>query len=238
MRIGEVLDKKRDIIIRRWRELIFETYPDITARILDADKNPFSNPVGATLARELPFLYDALLHTPDPEVIASHLDPIIRIRAVQDFSPAQAVGFVFMLKDVIREQFEKGSRENGPPQELLAIESRIDELALQAFDVYLHVEMAAVGDDGSLHDAQYAPASRKRNAAPLDRRIPIAGATGQVADFRSLRVRVRRRSVPSTPAFGGESLRRVPGGARRDRFSPLRQIVPAIGGRASGQRNV
>ena len=62
---------------------------------------------------------------------------IIRIRAIQNFSPSQAVAFVFFLKTVIRDALEGEIRQSGIKEELLIIETRIDQLALLAFDQYM-----------------------------------------------------------------------------------------------------
>lgn len=62
---------------------------------------------------------------------------MMRVRAIQDFSPSQAVGFIFCLKDVIRQEVGKGSRDEKIAAELLKLDSKIDTLALIAFDVYV-----------------------------------------------------------------------------------------------------
>ena len=68
---------------------------------------------------------------------------IIRIRSIQDFTASQAVAFTFKLKDVIREELA-GKMQGRPAdaqsrlrEELHAFETRIDELSLLAFDVYM-----------------------------------------------------------------------------------------------------
>jgi len=138
MRVEDLLRERRTAIVSRWLQLTVKTYPESAARFLEEGSDRFQNPVGSTLAREIPFLYDALLRPPDREAVASHLDPIVRIRAVQDFSPAEAVGFVLLLKQAIREELAPELRKNGSAVEWPAIESRIDDLVLQAFDVYVH----------------------------------------------------------------------------------------------------
>ncbi len=65
------------------------------------------------------------------------LDNIIRIRAVQDISASQAVTFMFLLKEVIREELAQEIEENRIGQELLALESGIDELTLLSFDIFM-----------------------------------------------------------------------------------------------------
>jgi len=62
---------------------------------------------------------------------------MIRIRAVQDFKPSQAVGFVLRLKKIIREELEKNRQEiDTLHDELEVLEERIEDTALQAFDIY------------------------------------------------------------------------------------------------------
>jgi len=73
----------------------------------------------------------------DEETITSFLDPLIRIRAVQGFSPSQAVYFIFALKPVIRETLQKVIREDPFLKEQFQFESKIDELGLLAFNIYM-----------------------------------------------------------------------------------------------------
>ena len=62
------------------------------------------------------------------------IDPIIRIRAIQDFTPAKAIRFVFDLKDVIH---NAANTEVSDHRNQRALYKRIDNLALLAFDVYM-----------------------------------------------------------------------------------------------------
>jgi hypothetical protein len=121
----------------RWLKLILESYPADSQRFLKNQKDPFANPVRHTISRELENIYRELLKGVDRERIAPFLDRIIRIRAVQDFSPSQAIFFIFLLKRVIREVLEKEIRENQLDDALTVLESEIDDLALIAFDVYM-----------------------------------------------------------------------------------------------------
>jgi hypothetical protein len=64
----------------------------------------------------------------DQAATATALDSLVRLRAVQDFRPSEALLFIFDLRGVAAEVI--GSL----PQ---ALESRIDRLALMAFDQYM-----------------------------------------------------------------------------------------------------
>ncbi len=131
------LSQKKAAITKKWFALVIETYPSDTAKFLKSQKNPFANPVGRTIYQGLETLFAELLKGIDYETITSSLDPIVRIRAVQNFSPSQATGFIFFLKNVIRESLRKEILEEQIFNELLLFESKIDELSLIAFNLYM-----------------------------------------------------------------------------------------------------
>ncbi|MCU0574337.1 MAG: RsbRD N-terminal domain-containing protein [Syntrophobacteraceae bacterium] len=137
MQVSKLLKQERDAILSQWLRLIIETYnPETASRILK-EKNQFSNPVGHTLRQGLEGVYGELVGDLRPDKMRGYLDLIIRIRAVQDFSPAQAVAFVFLLKKIIREKSQKETWTSLISQDdLLELEQKIDEMALLAFNVY------------------------------------------------------------------------------------------------------
>jgi len=137
MRLKSLLTRKKAVIIKKWFGQVIATYPADTTKFLKGQKDPFANPVGRTIYRSLEALFDQLLKGMDPEALTSCLDPIIRIRAVQNFSPSQAVGFIFFLKSVIRTNLHKEIAEERIDDELLLLESQIDELSLLAFNLYM-----------------------------------------------------------------------------------------------------
>ncbi|KPK21452.1 MAG: hypothetical protein AMK69_21755 [Nitrospira bacterium SG8_3] len=137
MKLETLLSEKGPAILERWLKLTLESYPADTQRFLKKQKDPFANPVRHTISKALENIYEELLKGVDREGVSPFLDRIIRIRAVQDFSPSQAIAFVFILKRVIREVLDKEIREYHLSADLLALESQIDELALVAFDVYM-----------------------------------------------------------------------------------------------------
>jgi len=137
MRIENLLEQRKAAIVKKWFDLAIQSYPADTSRFLKTQKDPFANPVGQTVLRGLEALFDTLLQGPDADTISSFLDPIIRIRAVQDFTPSKAVSFIFSLKQVIRENLTKELKDAAMVLELLNLESAIDDLALLAFDIYV-----------------------------------------------------------------------------------------------------
>jgi len=137
MRLNDILVQRKTAIIKKWFSSVIETYPSDTANFLKQQKDAFANPVGRTIARGLEALFDELLGDMDQATIASFLDPIIRIRAVQNFSPSQAIGFIFFLKKTIRENLKTEITQAHFVDELLAIETKIDKLSLIAFNIYM-----------------------------------------------------------------------------------------------------
>ena len=137
MRLENILEQKKALLLKKWFELIVQTYPTDTSNFLKTQKDPFSNPVGKTFSRGLDALLDLLLKGWDSETAASFLDPMIRIRAVQDFTPAQAVSFIFNLKQVIRDTLSKEMTDGRFLNELSLFESKIDEMGLMAFDIFM-----------------------------------------------------------------------------------------------------
>ena len=137
MGIEDVLAKKRDAIVQEWFEKVANTYPPDTAQFVRSSPDAFSNPIGGSLHSGLPVLFDQLLTEPDRETIRQSLDPIVRIRAVQDFSPAEAIAFILVLKNIARKHVIAEINDSRAFSELLRFESKIDNLSLFAFDLYI-----------------------------------------------------------------------------------------------------
>jgi hypothetical protein len=135
--LAKILEQKKAVIVQKWFDLTAQTYAPDTAEFLKNKKDAFANPVGSTMLNGIKVLLDQLIHTMDPGTTISHLDPIIRIRAVQNFTPSQATAFIPSLKKILRENLKKELRDNQIAAELLKLESKIDQLCLMAFDIYM-----------------------------------------------------------------------------------------------------
>jgi hypothetical protein len=135
--VWQQLEVKSASILGKWSQLILDTYPADTAKFLQHENDRFINPVGCITSQEIKAIYDELLHGMNLERLTGSLTEIIKIRSVQDFSPSQAVGAIFLLKQVVREELAGEIAGNPISEELLDFESRIDRLALLAFDIYM-----------------------------------------------------------------------------------------------------
>ena len=136
MQLEKRLSQKKDTILKKWFDQVIKTYPEETSKFFGRRRDKFSNPVGSTVFHGLEAILQELVQGMNHETLKSFLDPIVRIRAVQNFSPSEAVSFVFDLKPVVRECFAKDMPEGEDVNALLEFESKIDTLSLIAFDIY------------------------------------------------------------------------------------------------------
>jgi hypothetical protein len=121
--------EKRSAILEQWLERTLASYPSQTAGFLRNERDRFRNPVGNTLKEGLATLLDEIVGEMDTAKIKPALENIVRLRAVQDFTAAQATSFVFALREILYDNLEG----DGPPN----WQKRIDEMALLAFDLYM-----------------------------------------------------------------------------------------------------
>ena len=133
-----LLLQNQKAILERWLHLILETYPAETSALLKKEKDQFMNPVGSTISREIETLFEELLQGLNSDRLSASLSPILKIRSVQDFSPSQATGFIFLLKKAIQEVLERRIEERQILVEWLKFQSKIDQLALLAFEIYMN----------------------------------------------------------------------------------------------------
>jgi hypothetical protein len=135
MRSTQSLATKKQAILKSWFQATVDSYPADTARFLKSQQDPFANPVGQTTYRSLDALVDALTTGAGRETIAAALDPILRIRAVQTFTPSKATQFVFSLKRIIRQHLP--DEDPNSAVDMHELDGRIDEMAMAAFDIYM-----------------------------------------------------------------------------------------------------
>ena len=135
MNLSETLQEKKKQIQTIWLDRTLDSYtsPGFFKKSLDA----IANPIGATIRDGLSALLDLVLQDGNEDSYAEPLDRIIRIRAVQDFSPSQAVVPFLELKWVIRQVLNDSNKTKHLTNELAELDCKIDRLALAAFDKYV-----------------------------------------------------------------------------------------------------
>jgi len=131
----EALTKKKKNILSAWIDRTLDSY--ISSGFFKKSRDRFANPVGANIREGLSRLFELLLADAGPEEMAGPLDQVIRIRAVQDFSPSQAVAPILELKWVVKQIFAADIKTRPMLNKLDSFDCDVDRLALMAFDMYV-----------------------------------------------------------------------------------------------------
>ena len=142
MRLAQFLEENRGDIQDRWVNLVLDSYASDAATIFKREQDRFANPVGYTTRHTLTTVYALLFdHSdrpePDMEQVRAELETFIKIRAVQTFTPASAVAFIYDLKTVVREAAARERGLEATPQDWERFHDNLDDLALVVFDLYM-----------------------------------------------------------------------------------------------------
>src|SRR3990172_11918416 len=106
-KLKDFLTEKKPAILKRWFDVIMETYPTEAAGFLTGQRDRFTGPLGYTIHEGIDNLIDGLISEAPFEDVAPFLESIIKVRAVQDFTAAEAVAFIFQLKRIVSEELQK-----------------------------------------------------------------------------------------------------------------------------------
>ena len=137
MELADFLEQKREMILGRWTDHVLSTYPAGSFQFFAKQKDRFQNPVGYTIKEALGAIYGQIIGRMDNTILVDALDGVIRIRSVQEFTPSEAVAFVFGLKTIVREAVADHVEKTQGSSSLREIDARIDQVALLAFDKYM-----------------------------------------------------------------------------------------------------
>ncbi len=137
MNLRDLLKQERQKVLEMWRERILASYPADGMKYFDREKDRFLNPVGTRITEGVEAVFEEFVKGQFSERLSEALDGIVQIRAVQDFTPAAAVGFVYQFKQVVREVLDDHLADRNHFEQLLEIESAVDAMALLAFERYM-----------------------------------------------------------------------------------------------------
>jgi hypothetical protein len=134
MELSEALFAKKKDIVGLWIERTLDSYS--SPGFFKKSSDHFANPVGSNISQGLSALYDHLLANSEQKIFVGPLDQVVRIRAVQDFTPSQAMAPFLELKWVIRQILSASKGTRSLLGELDKLDCQIDAMALAAFDIY------------------------------------------------------------------------------------------------------
>jgi hypothetical protein len=137
MALIDLLSDKKSDILERWRELVFDSYVPETARFLKSQKDRFANPIAYQLNRGLTGILEVFLLNQETDQVMAQLDEVLRLKALQEAAPSRALAFIFLLKNVIREELAQELQDPALAAEMWELEARLDGLALLGFDAFM-----------------------------------------------------------------------------------------------------
>ena len=137
MNLRGLLEEKKSSIVKKWVQAVFANYPADSSNFFQKQQDRFLNPVGHTISEGIRDIFNELVQNSEPEKFFPILNDIIKIKAVQDFTPSKAISFLFLLKNVIREEVGGEIRKLNLTDELTEFEAQIDQLILLSFDIYM-----------------------------------------------------------------------------------------------------
>ncbi|MCK5403677.1 MAG: RsbRD N-terminal domain-containing protein [Desulfobulbaceae bacterium] len=136
MQLKDLLTAKKEIILTKWIDLLLGTYSIDAFHIFKNQKNRFANPVGFNVKHGLEEIYDCIAAEGVIEKIPSVLEELIRIRAVQEFTAADSISFIFAIKGLVNAECGKEGLTDYH-NDWMNFEQRVDSMALTIFDLYM-----------------------------------------------------------------------------------------------------
>lgn len=136
MKLSDALQTKKEKILSLWVDRTLDSY--LEPGFFKKSKDKFANPVGVNIKEGLTKLYEMLLSKAGKDQYAGPLDQVVRIRAVQEFTPAQAVSPILELKWVVKQVLSSDKDTRHLLAELDSFDCDVDRAALAAFDIYMN----------------------------------------------------------------------------------------------------
>lgn len=135
MELAEAFRNYRSKIVGQWVEYTLSTYK--SSNFFHKEGNKFANPVGGVIKEALDALFLLLAKNADPDEFVVPIQEIMRIRAIQDFAPSQAVSPIHAVKHITREVLSADKELSHLVNELYDFEFAVDLAVLAAFDLYM-----------------------------------------------------------------------------------------------------
>jgi hypothetical protein len=135
MDLAEAFRNYREKIVNKWVEYTLSTYT--SSEFFKRERDKFSNPIGGNVREALDRLFVLLAKGADPEEFKGPVEQIVRLRAVQEFTPAQAVAPLNAVKHITRDILAKDKERSVFIKDLYDFEFAVDLAVLAAFDIYM-----------------------------------------------------------------------------------------------------
>ncbi len=135
MSLRESILENKLVIAEKWLDAVLASYHADGAHFFKKQKDQFANPLGYSARNGLEKMV-VLLAKGEESNLPAELIQFIKLRAVQTFKPSEAIGFIFVLKKIIAATCGQDI-VSANFSEWQNIESNVDKLAMQVFDLYM-----------------------------------------------------------------------------------------------------
>jgi hypothetical protein len=135
MKIAEALHNHRHTIVDKWVAYTLKTYQ--ATEFLQREQDRFANPIGSTVRSSLKQLFSLLVQGSEATGVNEPLATLMHLRAVQDFTPSQAVAPLNAVKHISREVLGADKQTKALINDLYDFEFAVDLAVLAAFDLYM-----------------------------------------------------------------------------------------------------
>jgi hypothetical protein len=137
MTLKDLLAAKKEEILQRWLNRILEDYPPDTQTFFRQNKSPYSNPIGFTLLKGMQGVIDQISRPLSAEEARSILEPVMKVRAVENLPHCQKEKFILPLGEIVSEIVREEKRKDLiSDQGWIELNSRIRWLVLLSMDLY------------------------------------------------------------------------------------------------------
>jgi len=135
MDLAEAFRNYRETIVGKWVDYTLSTYT--SSDFFKRERDKFANPIGASVREALDSLFVLISKGADPAEFKEPIEKLIKIRAVQEFTPAQAVAPLNAVKHITREVLAADKDRAVFVKDLYDFEFSVDLAVLAAFDIYM-----------------------------------------------------------------------------------------------------
>lgn len=138
MKLSDYLIQHKSELLGQWFDLLIASYPSDATKFFAEKNRQFANPVGYNLNKGLTIIFDCIANgRAVSDELEKEIKEIIKIRAVQDFSPFEAISFIPELKRIILKSLGSSIREPEYLDAYIEFEMILDAITGKAFNIYM-----------------------------------------------------------------------------------------------------
>jgi len=133
LKLSEFIEEHMAALVDSWLDAVVGSYPADSAGFIKGKGDRMANPLGHAIRDMVEAVLGCLAKGCDEQALDSAMFPVIQMRAVQDFSPSEAVSFVGLLRDSVAGLAR--SKEAGS-ELIIELDDVVLGLMARAFDLY------------------------------------------------------------------------------------------------------